>query len=313
MVMKTLILDDGRRFQIDPEKKGLASTAKVDVMLICEGGERVYVTRYQLCQIGIEPALRGTEECLKSSRKNTFFGLFIVGKPGSGKSSYAIRMLSEVYGSCGYDSHVFRVESDSGEFRELPMLIVWEHNWAAWKTWLIFTPDQFVDKLDETQATGKQERMLAWDDAGVWLSKYNWASEFSQGVSDQFEVIRRSFASVVFTCPNSKKLLKSIRDFPAMAKGKPSEMRGGDDEVRRIRVYEKEIDLSSDKEYSNKLFEEIFNVMLPDDVFKEYDPISRMYGKIVTVFLKTSLKALKDKGATKYAEAVNEMVAMIKQ
>ncbi len=284
-------------------------------MLVCEGGERVAITRYQLYHhLHIEPALRATEECMKAHQRNEFFGLFIVGRPGSGKSSYAIRMLSEAYGICGYDSHIFRQEIEEGKYVELPLYIVWEHKWDAWKEWLVFLPDQFVKKLSEVQATARQERMMAWDDAGVWLSKYNWASEFSQGVSDQFEVIRRSFASVVFTCPNSKKLLKSIRDFPAMAKGKPSKMSGhAEDRKRRIRVYEREIDLSSDKEYSNRLFEEIYDVMLPDDVFAEYDPVSRMYGKIVTIFLEKALRDLRDRGAYRYAEAVKEMTEMVRQ
>jgi hypothetical protein len=318
--VKVLVLDPGNtnadglnRIEFDPANRGQGTTAKDDIVLVCEGGEKVAISRFQLFHfLKIEPALRATEECMKAHKKNKFFGLFIVGKPGSGKSSYVIRMLSEVYGRCSYDSHIFRLETESGEYRELPLYIVWEHKWDAWKEWLVFLPDQFVKKLSEVQATARQEKMMGWDDAGVWLSKYNWASEFSQGVSDQFEVIRRSFASVVFTCPNSKKLLKSIRDFPAMAKGKPAEVRG-DDDKRRIKVYERDINLADDKEYPNKLFDEYYNVMLPDDVFAEYDPVSRMYGKIVTIFLEKALKDLRERGAYRYAEAVKEMADLVKQ
>ena len=97
-----------------------------------------------------------------------------------------------------------------------------------------------------------------------------------------------------------------------MAKGKPAEVRG-DDDKRRIKVYERDINLADDKEYPNKLFDEYYNVMLPDDVFAEYDPVSRMYGKIVTIFLEKALKDLRERGAYRYAEAVKEMAELVKQ
>ena len=88
-----------------------------------------------------------------------FFGALVKGPLRSGKSSYAIQVLAETYGS-----------------PENP-------DWDAWKKYLVFKPEEFAEICRWAKNTRKQQLLLVWDDAGFWLSAYEWHTDLVKAIS----------------------------------------------------------------------------------------------------------------------------------
>jgi len=208
-----------------------------------------------------------------------YFGLMAYGPLRCGKSSYGIQVLAEV---CGI---IKNPEWKKAMRLPLPQWQDWvlentEPEWDAWKTWLLFTPREFVNKIKETSR--EQRCMLVWDDAGFWLSQYGWNDPFVQSVAEYLNVLATDWACVLFTTPDPRWILTHVRRLPGGHTGRVTKITGaeGGQFLRYMTVYEGWVLPDLAKHRVRRVFQDHFSVKLPSEVFWEYDEYRRRYTAI---------------------------------
>ena len=204
-------------------------------------------------------------------RDYEFFGGLIKGPLRVGKSSYAIQVLAEVYGS-----------------PENP-------DWDAWKKYLVFKPEEFADRCRWAKKTGKQQLLLVWDDAGFWLSAYTWNENLSKAISKIMNVVATLWASVLFTAPAEKWVLTKVRHLPGGHRVNIAKLTGNryQKDLRRARWYKRWTTPDEKKSGVVPIMEDIYSVTLPNKVFHEYDSYRREYTEEAQELLDVAIKELR--------------------
>jgi len=239
-----------------------------------------------------------TAKILTAHKHYGFFPLIVWGMPGCGKSTFAIKLLAQVYGECELDTST-----------DPPKVKVIKPNWNAWKDWMVFYPQEFKKKVDETVEKKKQEKCIVWDDAGLWVSHRDRHHPFVKQVAGALNVVRTSFASVIFTTIDPGDLLKSIREMPGMHTGSPTKISGAQPYHRTLRVYERWVAPDTVKRGVKPIYEERYNIWLPDDVFEEYDKVRREYIKVKLSKWEDYVEDLIDEGKVELARKLEEAIA----
>lgn len=235
---------------------------------------------------------------LEAHQNYEYFGLVVYGPLRCGKSVFCIKLLAQVYGET-------RINYDT----DPPTLEVVKPNWDAWKEWMVFFPEEFFEKVEKVQDTGKQAKLIVWDDAGLWASQYRWSEEFAKRLSEYFNVVATDFASVVFTTPDPRWLLKYIRDLPGGHTGRPIKITGDPRTYTRlIRIYEGWVAPDLKKSGVNPIIEDKFSIRLPDNVFKEYDAVRRSYAKVAKERCIEIIKEMRLNRKPHYAESYEEQL-----
>ena len=159
------------------------------------------------------------------------------GYKGVGKTSYSLHLASEVFKS-----------------------------WKVALNHLFFDPiDGFNHLYKYHILTGKRERVIIFDDAGDWMSKYRYNEEWAKELTEFLKLIRSVTAGIIFTDVDLG-VLKGIRDQVKL----------------RIRLskYNKTYSYATCytlvrqpnlKCYPRKLFIDIFPRKYPDKTYKEYE------------------------------------------
>ncbi|MFA5365710.1 MAG: hypothetical protein WC325_11070, partial [Candidatus Bathyarchaeia archaeon] len=115
------------------------------------------------------------------------FQLFIVYAPlGYGKSAYAVKVLSELYNK----------------------------DWEKVKQYIVFPPKDCVSKCVEMNKTGKREKAIVWDDAGLWLFALQKNDVFVQAVIKYMNVARTNWGAMILTTPTPSWITYKMRNFP---------------------------------------------------------------------------------------------------
>jgi len=234
-----------------------------------------------------------TPHLIWDARKNyDFFGGIVKGKLRSGKSSFAIQILAEAYGTPD------------------------KPDWNAWKTYLVFKPEEFIEICKEARKSGKQWLMVVWDDAGFWLSAYDWHKELSKEVSRYIQTIATVWACVLFTAPRAKDIITKVRNIPGGHRFNIAHVSPGGDsnrrDLRRARCYEGWASIDEKFEGFKGIYDEFFSVMLPDQVFHEYDKYRRGYVKEGEDLLEEVVNKIRRKEGEQKAETIDQRIrAMI--
>ena len=124
--------------------------------------------------------LEMSKKILKEYEREGFVSMIIYGAQSSGKTSYALHIGKEVYGS-----------------------------WEEALNHLFFSPLDALNLLDETLEKGERVKLIIMDDAGMWLSKYEWWDEGKIRFSEFYEIVRSVCTCILFTSTNLE-LLKSL-------------------------------------------------------------------------------------------------------
>jgi hypothetical protein len=198
----------------------------------------------------------------------------------------SIKDLAQVYGKMEFNRSKGR-----------PELEYLEPNWDAWKKYMVWLPEDFVDKLDEVQDKGHKCPLVVWDDAGMWASNYRWHEEFAQRLAEYFNAIGTDVASLEFTTPNALWLLAHIRQLPDLRFGKVYKIRGAPSTGanRLLRVYSQWTSADFKKSGVKTIFVDRYNIMLPDRVFLEYNSVRREYAKIAKERLRAAIAEMRQK------------------
>lgn len=178
-------------------------------------------------------------------KRGDFESLFVVGPQGSGKTTYAMLVLYELY-----------------------------HDWDTVLRRIVFDPKEILPRFKEALGSGRRLKLVVFDDAGIHLSKYLWnlgrEGQYTvMLINSMFNVIRSVVAGVIFTSPDMDILVELRRK--SWWVGQPKTPSGRDDPIRHMVLYRKTI-LPSGKIHVSKKAIDIYDLrLIPSDVRKEYE------------------------------------------
>jgi len=209
---------------------------------------------------------------------------------GTGKSSYCIKGAAEVYGS------------HSGWADNVP-------NYEAVKPHLVFTPKEFVDKVLSQK---RREKVIIWDDMGLWLFAMDWYDPFVKATVKYFNVMRTDYAMILGNTPSPKMIVKRIQMFPDSIRIKISK-RDTDlkhpSKPRLAKAYKvwSSPDMKRTGVTMQGMWEDAFNAMMPDPFYKDwYEPRRTHYATLAKQLMLTELQKTKQKEALMGAEVLPE-------
>lgn len=189
------------------------------------------------------------KEIAEAYGKNQSRQIIIYGETGVGKSVYAIKILKQLYNDQKYPEE--------------------------WKSYIVFTPEQFITLVTKLLREGRRAKCIVWDDAGYWLFALDWNDPKVKAAMKMFQVSRTVTAAIIFTTPAVQMILKKIQSFEGVRIGKVMKRTKGGN-LRLCKVYRNTI-AAFGKRYVKQKYEDQFSVMLPDQDFHWYSPIREKY------------------------------------
>ncbi|MHB1909750.1 MAG: hypothetical protein ACYCQJ_12915 [Nitrososphaerales archaeon] len=213
-----------------------------------------------------------TKNILEAYKNNETFNLIVQGPPGWGKSAFAIKVLSEVYGKKEL------IQTEDGEW----VLFVTKPYWDAWKKYMVFTPRQYGWIEQKAIENGFPFPCIVRDDAGVWESAYRWTNPYNQSVAEGTDLQRMTFTSVIRTTLKKSHILARIRNLPDMHTGivKKQTAAHYTENLRALRVYSNWESIDGRKEGVRGQYEDVFSRLLPERVFQEYSAVRESYNDL---------------------------------
>lgn len=184
-----------------------------------------------------------------------FVGGIIFGNQRIGKSSYALQVMKEIYGS--WDKAI-------------------EHTH--------FELDDVLDALSGSLDVGEEIPVLLWDDGGVHASKHLFWSDRkkTQLLQSLLDTCGYHLGCLLITTPSPNNLLKCLRDyeFYRVKITRKNEYWG------RNALGYRNIMLPSGASFIKKVFQDSFSCKLPDGVHGEYQDMRSKYTKEAVRHLK---------------------------
>lgn len=214
-----------------------------------------------------------TSELIRKAYKKNECRVFIVYGPlGIGKSTYACKVLAELYGT-----------------KDKP-------NWEAVKTRIVFTPRQFVEKCEEMLSNGVRDKSLIWDDAGLALLALEHWSPFVRATVKYLNVMRTNLASLILTTPLPTWIIKKVRGFPQCVTLKVIRARSDEDTPARHRIakaYRFWVTPDMKKSGVMGIYNDKFTAFMPNPFYYEfYKPLRATYASRAIRNLREQLKTV---------------------
>lgn len=203
-------------------------------------------------------------------------GIAYGGFLGTGKSSYCIKTEAEVLGShSGFEDN--------------------KPNFEAVKSFIDFPPKAFVNRLLKMK---RREKMVIWDDMGLWLFVLDWYDPFVKAVCKYLNVARTDWAFIFGNTPSPKMVARRIQYFPEVIRVKISKEASNIDHPKKPRIataYQVWSAPDMKKTGVRKIFIDRYNAMMPDDFFKWYKPMRDHYAYIAKMLMYKALDKLQKK------------------
>lgn len=226
-----------------------------------------------------------TAELINRAYYRDEFKLFIVYGPlGIGKSAYSVHCMAEVLGS--YD---------------------------AVKDYIVFHPQDFVERCWDMCEKGRREKAIIWDDAGLWLFAMDFTNPFIRAVLKYMNVARTNWGALILTTPTPTWVLYKMRSFPQSLNLKivktnadVSPRNPRKQRLRKARAYRSWVSPDFKKQGVRTIYEDHFDAMMPQDFFEWYKPVRDEYAREAAMMMKKELKKLGEKLA-KEAEHIVEV------
>jgi len=141
--------------------------------------------------------LAGSQRILELYDRDEFEVFVITGKNGWGKTTYANRLIAEVYSvrerkrwggngiSCNWNKKLF------------------QHHMG-------YHPEEVKNLWDKVR---KRDYVFHWDDAGVWLSAYDFQDPYVKSIAKYLQTARTDFGCIIFSCIDKNDIISKIRNF----------------------------------------------------------------------------------------------------
>ena len=204
-------------------------------------------------------------EIIKTSPE--MIGAVVYGTQRLGKTTYALQVLYDMY-----------------------------HDWDKVLSLTFFKLEELVSSLKKHIKQRERIDAIIWDDAGVYGSKYLFFSnkKLTEYLQKLFDVVGTAVKGIIITTPNPENLLKAIRgyEFYRVKIYKDGYM---DEETRRVARGYKNVLLPSGKHVVRTVFNDYYDVTIPDDVYKEYKQMREGYTDMALDELEEILNKAKKK------------------
>ena len=132
--------------------------------------------------------LDGAKRILELFDDDEIKAFIIEGDHGFGKSSYANRLIAEVYSKDGIHGN-------------------WDIN-QLFPRHIGFVPKHVINLWSKKR---KRDYCFHWDDAGLWLHNLDFQNKFVKDVGKYMQVVRSDFACVMFTAISKEDISSKIR------------------------------------------------------------------------------------------------------
>jgi len=207
-----------------------------------------------------------------------------------------------VYGPLGYGKSAYQFKVSVEVLKEIYHLSD-EEAWEKLKSFIVFHPSQFFQKMEEIEKIGRVP-FLNWDDAGLWLGAMKWNDPFVEAFIDWLNTPRSQLACLICSTPSPKWILKKLREFPeaiTVRIVKPS----GVDVEKFIPYTQENFWKRAAKGYHywdhpdlrhsgvRIRFIDTFNCKMPDNFYRWYKPIRDKYEKLARKIWKDRWEKLK--------------------
>ena len=222
--------------------------------------------------------LAGSEWILKLYRDNEFKVIIITGDHGFGKSTYANRLISEVYSKDNVHG-----------------------NWdiTLFKEHLGFHP---MNVTEQWLKMKHRDIAFHWDDAGLWLNAMDYQDPFVVSVGKYLQVARTDWACLIFTAIDRDDVfskLRNLRNAIIIEIIKDSSKR--EPWRRKAIAYKFWKSRGGSKKGTNTIWEERFNCHVPDSFYHWYQPLRAKYSYLAKQQMRDYLRK-KHKDIMKYRE-----------
>lgn len=235
--------------------------------------------------------LDASKKVLELYDRDEFAILVVQGKNGYGKSTYCNRIIAEVYG-------VGNNTPDSIKARQRWNGDGIHGNWntALFRQHLGFHPQLVINKWYKMK---KRDYCYHWDDAGVWLSNYDYNDPFVKDVGKYLQTARDDWGAIIFSCIDKGDVFKKLRDFKSCIivditkegawENAPSEYTHKRF-VRTARAYhyweDRKGRLGTENDWAER-----YNCHVPNSFHSWYRPLRRKYSKMAKKLMRE--KAMK--------------------
>jgi hypothetical protein len=196
--------------------------------------------------------LATTQQILTAAKKGQTKNYIVYGPLGTGKTSYGVNVLMEVYAK--------EIEKD-GLVQTISQYYF--HN-----------PIEMLQLVKRFKAENIKVPVIVPDDFGVWLYALDFAKPLVKSIVKYFQMIRtRVRGGVVMTSPTPTLILGKLRCFPQTVTIKISEAPGGEQynrplkDIRLAKAYRSWLLPDLQKLRVHKLYEDKFSCMLPNDLY----------------------------------------------
>lgn len=203
------------------------------------------------------------------SHPYNFCGALVTGKRGAGKSCYGLIVSHEIFVSLGF-----------------------EPKFEAWNMALdhcLFTIDNVIAVLEKASTTDNKERVILWDDLGVYANAGTWFTNMKQVVrlKGVMDMIREATNGLIMTTPTQSSILSFLRSYDDFIIQISYDMRGS--YYRNAKIYRK-YTLPSGKRLVFHQGTDHYFSYLPTWVFKKYSEKRRACWTNLVRELKASVK-----------------------
>lgn len=214
-----------------------------------------------------------------------FIGAIIEGERGYGKSTYALKVMAQVYKTlqgCS-DEEAWNIAIDN----------------------MIFSMDELIKKINHNINTDTVTPALCLDDATVHFSSYKFFTNLYEVIliHGMFDTIRTACTGLILTCPKRDLLLAALRNYDDYK----IEIYMDHDWERIARGYKlKTTPIGQKRTYKN--FEDNYSCYLPDWVFTKYMEKRKFYLKQTNDELQ---KILSSKDEKKKVREIKEKITKV--
>ena len=187
---------------------------------------------------------------------------------GYGKSMYNLKIMAQVF---------YQLEGGSPE-----------HCYKRALDCMVFTPDQFIERIESNIDKDVVSPVMCIDDATVHFNSYLYFINVYQTslLNAAFDTIRTVVHGLLINCPDKSRLLPGLRHYDDYEVTIYME-----DGYQRRAVGIKWYSLPDGKRRFRKMFEDKFSCYIPDEYYNRYMMLRKKYLKDIN----DTLRDLRDK------------------
>lgn len=192
------------------------------------------------------------QKIVKAYQNYGFVSAVVFGKQGTGKTTYAFKVLRDVY----YTVYNLRTKDEA---------------WSFVRNAYFFELPEALEMIRKAINEDKRIPALLFDDAGIWLSKYEWFSDYMKQFYKLYALIRTRVSAIIFTTPSPDDVARYLRE-KGWYQIRITMVNRRKKEARAL-LYEKTFTRNSSGQIvttTQAKAIDFFKVDLPNDFYREY-------------------------------------------